>query len=613
MWSQKRVKLIAFLCLYLLPIAANAIDPDVIADACSSPEECFSRAFEVIDRGRSPGAYPSFEEQAVIKRLLELGEEGMAQIMKMLEELDPHVARLGAVALREAEVIDPSYLPQIAKALKRDVAWLAPALAAIGTADAAEIAVRKYLSSSSSPHNQELFALERLGSIAFPAILRAARCEFGCQRDTHYLLGYALGEMEQTRAEIASPLMAVAEDNFIPEAIRRGALLMIAFLGSEGLQIELDLIDLKVREEGLRYWIDEALIGIGSDTSGAIFAERLLGEFDLLLLRDIAEAGRVAVDAGSVVLDLTFSPDSEARLLAVRTLGFIQYEDAVHRLIVLMSDPSDVLLARVSSESLGRIGSDQALPDLLFVAQNHWHPSVRRSAERAVDHVRSGNQYQVNGGKKNFAFEYFDFYHLGEKPCEKVDIDRLDEDKERKLYSSYAREKLDELSYRAVRIAYGARDEESQREKDPDGIIEVNEENVIEIREEFEQAPDLALRINNGWLAASNRGEWGGELVFHPDSGPAALVLEDNIEDVYEFGERYIAVAGLAHLTMNSGLIYELSQDAVGKWKAKEWLRLPGAPDSSWLVDTGELLINTIGGGSVLLSEHGAFRMASCK
>ena len=141
----------------------------------------------------------------------------------------------------------------------------------------------------------------------------------------------------------------------------------------------------------------------------------------------------------------------------------------------------------------------------------------------------------------------------------------------------------------------------------------VNDQNIVEHRQEIKQVPSLALRVDGGWLAGSNRGEWGGELVYVADNGKSTQLLDTNIEDIYQLGDRYIATAGLAHLSMNNGMIYQLMQTEDGTWQAKEWLMLPGAPDSSWLVETGELLINTIGGGSILLAKNGTMRMAECK
>jgi hypothetical protein len=71
-------------------------------------------------------------------------------------------------------------------------------------------------------------------------------------------------------------------------------------------------------------------------------------------------------------------------------------------------------------------------------------------------------------------------------------------------------------------------------------------------------------------------------------------------------------VAGLAHLTMNNGVIYEVDEGRDGTWRSRAWRVLPGAPRSSWLVETGELLVNTVSGGSILISEDGSMRMAPC-
>ena len=112
-------------------------------------------------------------------------------------------------------------------------------------------------------------------------------------------------------------------------------------------------------------------------------------------------------------------------------------------------------------------------------------------------------------------------------------------------------------------------------------------------------------------MAGSSRGEWGGELVFIADDEDAVLILNENIEDMYKLGDQYIVVAGLAHMGSNHGTLYQLTK--VGKsWVYKPWRVLPGAPYSSWLVETGELLVNTVRGGSILVSEDGSMRMAEC-
>jgi hypothetical protein len=108
----------------------------------------------------------------------------------------------------------------------------------------------------------------------------------------------------------------------------------------------------------------------------------------------------------------------------------------------------------------------------------------------------------------------------------------------------------------------------------------------------------------------ADRGEWGGELMFLGDDHSQRNILEQNVEDIYALGTRIVAVTGLAHLSMNLGMVYEIVRRADGVWIARRWRGLPGAPQASALVETGELLINAYEGGSILLSPDGSMRMA---
>ncbi|MGK0442468.1 MAG: hypothetical protein ACJA0N_002279, partial [Pseudohongiellaceae bacterium] len=86
----------------------------------------------------------------------------------------------------------------------------------------------------------------------------------------------------------------------------------------------------------------------------------------------------------------------------------------------------------------------------------------------------------------------------------------------------------------------------------------------------------------------------------------------ENIEDIYSFGDRYVAVTGLSHFGFGRGIVYEVYLNGDKSWIAKPWRVLPNAPARSWLVETGELFIDTYGGGSLLLAKNGDFRMATC-
>lgn len=146
-------------------------------------------------------------------------------------------------------------------------------------------------------------------------------------------------------------------------------------------------------------------------------------------------------------------------------------------------------------------------------------------------------------------------------------------------------------------------------EKGEDAIIVVNDDNMVEHRRKISQTPQVGVRVPNGWLLGADRGEWGGELVFKEDNKEPYYILEENIGGLFKLGERFIAVTGLAHLTLNNGLIYEV-KFMDGKWRAEPWRALPGAPRNSGKLKSGEVMVATSGGGIVVLSESGHFRMA---
>lgn len=602
-----------WLSLLLFSASSFASENEVKPDECPSAQACIAKIYQVIDRSASPGQYPSNPEQAIILKLLALGDDAMPLIVQLLENDDALVARVGAVALSQANSIDPKYLAKIIKGLEKDVSWLAPALANVGTLEAAEFAVKQYLMVNSSPHNQEAVALQLFGRKAFPAILKAINCEFGCDDDTYYLLGNAMAEMEDDRAEAAQLLIRIVEDKTRAESVRLGALQMIGFLDTSGLVVEANLLTLRETTPQFADVANQALIGIKSKHAGQIYADILTKEFDQAKLRDVAGLGKAGYDAGEIITRQLNGKDLATTVLAARTLGFIEYTPAAQRLTPFLTAQANAQLSWVAAESLGRMKAEAAIPALKSAAKSHWYPPVREAAKKAIEHIETSKTYQSEYHKNNFGFEFFGYEAFGLKACENITLAKTAEPKDRKLYDSNAAQELAGLAYPSVILSYGAKDEAQQKAADPDGIIVVNDKNMVEHRQEVKQVPSLALRVDGGWLAGSNRGEWGGELVYVADNGKSTQLLDTNIEDIYQLGDRYIATAGLAHLSMNNGMIYQLMQTEDGTWQAKEWLMLPGAPETSWLVETGEILINTNDGGSILLAKNGTMRMAECK
>ena len=124
------------------------------------------------------------------------------------------------------------------------------------------------------------------------------------------------------------------------------------------------------------------------------------------------------------------------------------------------------------------------------------------------------------------------------------------------------------------------------------------------------EKPVVGIRLLNGWLLGSDHGEWGGLLLYKAGRFEQRLI-EDNIEDIYEFSSGYVAVAGLSHMTLSRGSIY-LIKGEEPEFIAEVLFGLPAAPKSSWLIAPNELLINVEGGLSYVFRDDGILTKVAC-
>lgn len=583
-----------FFSLLLLCFAfvSHGIPDDLAPDDCASADACLEKLYAVVDRTVTPGQYPPLPEQAILKKMLQMEEDALPLLVNLLDESDSLMARLGAVALRAADRIDSKYLPQIISGLEKDVSWLAPALVGIGTPEAAELAVKFYLRSSSAPYNQEAIAVRRFGRQAFPAIRQALLCDFGCDDHTHYLLGKVLSDLEtEQKTEAATLLMTLVMGSITTEAVKKELLHIISKLGVAGLIVEADLLTLRDTTPGLLKEINHALIGIQSAQAAKIFAELLVDRANLYLFEDLAELGSRGYEAGTEVMRWLDSEERIVKLLAARTLGFIQYTPAAAKLTQMLADTTDVQLAWVLAESLALLGDDNAIPVLKKISTQHWYPPVQEAASRAINQLSIVMTDDAISATPPPRSTFLNYQYFGVEACKQTMFTRQTEPKSQKLYADYAAAQLQDLAT-AISIKRTRTDNATTRSD--------------------QHTPDLALRVPDGWLTGANRGEWGGELVHVTDEGVATPLLDKNVEDIYRLGDRYIALVGLAHMYRNDGNVYILTSQNEGQWQAQHWITLPGAPSSSWFVETGEILINTVGGGTILLSLSGAMRVAEC-
>lgn len=598
--------------LFLLAAAppAAAVEPKPGQAGCDTADSCLQRLRQASSSKRGLDA----EDDALIEKLLSFGPDIVPALVDMLADPNEAAAELAGYVLRATKHLDRRFLPQIKAGLDRGLGWLPPALCRMEGDDVAREVVSRFVVSRSAPNNQEAYALKVCGRRAIAPMVEAARCAKSCPADMHANLAAVLADMKEMRAEAVPGLLAIARDASVANEVAAGALQMISAMGSDGRSLEPELLQLRAQRPALTVAIDEVLVAIGSAESGQIFLERLAINPHSVTLRDLAQAGVAGVRAGPAVVKLFDSEDWNLRVVAARTLGFIGYAEAADALIRRLDDATDVRLSWVAADSLGRLQSQAALPALRTTAATHWYPPVRSAAAKAVEHIEQRKSYESRFHRDNFAFEFFNFEHLGQDQasCSKPLPKLKPEPKRRKLYTDHASAKLERLAFETVVIGYGPAAPPEPKADGKDEVIELTPDNIVEHRTPTRQVPGLALRVDGGWLAGSNRGEWGGELVFIADNGSVDVLLDENVEDIHVLGDQIIALTGLAHLSSNRGLVHIVSRDESGHWSARPWRALPGAPARSWPVKTGEVLIDVASGGTLLLHPNGSFRMAPC-
>jgi HEAT repeat protein len=563
---------------------------------------------------KTPGDHHQTKADVDLINRLAPVPEAVPALVALLADPDLRVASLAGAVLRDAPHIDEKFLPEIRAGLDRDVGWLAPALARMPGEAAAKEAVARYLVSKSAPQNQENYALRLLGERALPFMVEAARCDRPCGKSDHYLMSAVLSEMGEVALPILPGLRALIEDPATPGDVTAGALLMVAAVGPAARSAEPWLLVLRETKPELREDIDQALVDIAADEAGRIMAARLDENPDPRQLFELAMVGPAGRDAGPAVVGLLSHPDADVRLAAARALGFIGYAPAAPALVEKLDAPDDLRMNWVAADSLGRLRAVQAKPALERLAAAHPYPPVRAAAANALRQMGQPVVAQKVVDDQVGGVEYSVYDRIGDDLplCKRADVRRVDEPATAKLYLERDARALQALAFDSVVLSYGPSAEEEASAAREDRIVEVTPGNMVEHRTATREVPAVALRVDGGWLAGSNRGEWGGELMFLPDSGKPYRVMDGNIVDIHRLGGRIVATFGIAHLFLNQGQVVELALGQDARWISRPWRNLPGAPLSVSLVEGDQLLIDVVSGGTLLLSGQGGFRMAPC-
>lgn len=315
-------------------------------------------------------------------------------------------------------------------------------------------------------------------------------------------------------------------------------------------------------------------------------------------LSDISRHGSEGKIAGPLIIELLSDQDWDLRISAAWTLGEIGYLPATKHLSDLLMNQSDWRLVFVAARSLGRLSETasltaldeaNAIKSLERVSSGHWYPQVKNIARKSIKVIKGKDHFQIKERFNSWEMEIYT-YDLSREKCNTSHYKRAEIDYNVKLYAHTANDKLRDLSYVAPHFT---------------GII-------IDNKEEGTVYPSVALKNNNEWFAGSDRGEWGGELVYINSSGKSDVLVDINTHDIFNTDTGIIALTGMNHLMIRDAAIYKILLDDKGRWVAKRHMTLPGSPSLSWRLENGDILINT-SQGSVIYTKNNTLEMAVCE
>lgn len=394
--KKMRIVFVIWLCLFVVP-SCYAFESEQSSDPCETPAACIEKLLSIVDVNSAVSATPAEPELRIMKRLQSFGVDAVSSVVPLLSKPNRYLARSAAKFLNDIEQVDAQYIPQISRALDEHRIWLFPVLGRIGTAEAGEALVRYYLHQSSPGnelYDQLIENLKLLDGAVVPGLMKALQCEYGCERDNEEVLGKIASAMnERVQVLISEALLRTAEDTENNYELRNSALSVMWHLGEANLAIDEELLILAAEEKELAFNIRFILGNSGSKRLVEFFINALSqvddeeGIYDAIVaLSDLGVDGQ---PAGEKVTQLLEHKATKIRIVAARTLGYIEYLPSVPKLIDLANTDGDVRVAWAAVESLGRMHATSAVQDLQHIAESHWYPPVVAAAVKALAHINS--------------------------------------------------------------------------------------------------------------------------------------------------------------------------------------------------------------------------------
>ncbi|MEY2501075.1 MAG: hypothetical protein QOI07_1409 [Verrucomicrobiota bacterium] len=500
--------------------------------------------------------------QTAQEAVLGAGPEAIPFLLPLLSDDDEQVRTLAGWVVSDIKGLSDEHLDILIQAYRSGIRLVGSGIVRIGSPRAVDFVVETLISDPRSGEGLLLpNAVGLLRAKLVPGLVQFYRSDREWDDGLDARMARVFGNLRTNAKSAIGPLLEIADDKTISVKRRVRA---IAALSAIGVSTDGGIASLQRLQKD-----DDNLIRDAAFEALAFI--RVGDSFERTLqIRDLARQGTLAKYAGPDLIKDLEADDWDVRAAAARAIGYVGFEDATDALIPLLHHNEDWRLVYSAAESLGRLRARKALPALAAVSKEYWYPPAREAAKRAMTSIRDS---VVPASRSEETANYDDdFFDRG-----KTDSDWITEKEARSLRFPVA-VTPDDLVSIPVRMR-GGRDEEKMR----------------------------GVKVDDGYLVGSDRGEWGGEIAYVNRAGKARILTPLNTEAIYRTKAGIVAVTGLAHMTFNSGCLFRISKTAEGEWSASKWRVLPGAPRVSRLLKDGNLFISCHG-GMVLISTDGRMR-----
>lgn len=567
-------------------------------NACDDVISCVELIPEIEEKVYGQGKL----DQEIRSKLESFGRLALPALLPLTAEKNANRRRVADSIISNMQDLLPQDFIHVKQVIENNIefsgsgGWSYGALGYVGGEESGRFLIQELLRIKSH-QNQIGTAFRRLGKDGIAFLVEALVSPLNCAGRECLVIKsvFAMYHEEGMKSdEDAHALIKIALDTELPDEVRQTAIGSLGYV-SDSDEIAKGLINLAAIFPESLPWVLSSAQNMTSQVTTDFFVKNWE---HAIFMRDpfitLSEFGKSAYAAGESIRTYLDNEDWESVLSAAQTLGYIGYRPAIPDLVRKLHNSYDVKLTYVALKSLYLLNAGEEIAEIENVAQTHWYKPIREYAMQVVGSLRSGREYKADKSVRYFAQDFMQFERLGMEvePCESTSYPQFEEPKARKLYLN-SNQDLTEFRYTDPRCEYGSASESYC----PQGV------NFL--------IPDVVARHGESWLSGRDQGEWGGELVLFRDKSTPQIVLRENIEDIYVIGGTPYVIAGLGHLGLNNGFIYQVISGRENSVDVVKTHRLPGAPQTSWKISDTEIFINT-GNGSVIFDTQNGFKEAKC-